>query len=345
MAATSKKTGRRRPPEGWVRRLTVVLIAAGLGAGLWLWVQASRHSRERDTGLRLAQESRFVDAEPILARAFARDAADVEVVKALARIALDTQQLEQANDYLARWCELQPHETEPFQLRAAFSERLGKIDQAVDDCAHLLQLAPQDTTLKNQVIVIFIANGRHAEAERLCRQVLIDNPNASKVLYFLAEACHGQGKDDEARQLLERILTRQPGDLDAQMLRAILDRDAGHDDRAIPVLRQVLARNPALQPVRYHLSLALARTGKTAEANIEIAEFIKQQEADRLVFDSRFQPNNLELQTKAAEALWSCGRQDEARNMLRTILRRDPQFAPAKRLQRMIQETPRSGGQ
>jgi tetratricopeptide (TPR) repeat protein len=326
----------------------VLLAAAGLGTGLWFWVQTERHTRDREAGLRLVRESRFADAEPILARVFARDANDVEVVKALVRVALaqntsDAQQPGQLVRYLSRWCELQPNEIEPFRLRVKFATEEGNLDQAVADSEHLLQLVPNDLVLRQQVLGFFIYNGLHEKVERYCRHMSSDKPVGPDILYLWAEACHGLGKNEEARRLLERALALRPGALDAQLLLAILDCDAGHDERAIPFFQQLLAQNPAVLPARYHLSLALTRTGKTAEANVEMAEFLKRTAAERLLFDSRFQPDNLELQVRAAEALWTLGRTDEARGLVRTILSRDPHLAAATRLQKTIDETQPAG--
>src|SRR5262245_3377109 len=120
------KTRQRRPPAPWLRRLILLLMAAGLAVGGWSWVQAWRHARDRELGLRLVQRGHFADAEPMLARVMARDAADVEVVKALARISADAQQLDRAADYLSAWCALRPAEREPLQLRMECNKRLGR---------------------------------------------------------------------------------------------------------------------------------------------------------------------------------------------------------------------------
>jgi Tfp pilus assembly protein PilF len=115
------------------------------------------------------------------------------------------------------------------------------------------------------------------------------------------------------------------------MLRALLFCDAGQYREAIPLLRKVIALDPQRQQTaRYHLSLALARTGQEEEARKVMAEVQWAQAAKRLAGDGH--PDNLELQVRVAEAQLGAGRSEEALRLLEAVLARDPDYAAAHRL-------------
>jgi hypothetical protein len=86
----------------------------------------------------------------------------------------------------------------------------------------------------------------------------------------------------------------------------------------------VLAQDPWHPTARYELSRALGRTGQTAEAEREAAELSRQNEAVRLLHDSRTQPDNLELRARAAEMLRRIGGPTEGIRRLGEILARYP---------------------
>ena len=94
---------------------------------------------------------------------------------------------------------------------------------------------------------------------------------------------------------------------------------------------------------RYHLSQALARTGQTADAQREMAEMLRQADIERLLEDVRVQPDNLELQIQAAEALLASGRADEGFLLLKKVMARDPGLPSALRLLTAYQGSGRAG--
>src|SRR5262245_44698444 len=91
---------------GWWRWVLGLVVLAALVAGAYRAGLSWQHSFARAEALRLCQQGRFADAEPLLKRALAWQAADVDVVRALALGYLGSGNNQEAEAYLDRWCTL-----------------------------------------------------------------------------------------------------------------------------------------------------------------------------------------------------------------------------------------------
>ncbi len=324
-----------RRPRWVLAVLILALLATGAGFG---W-QAASHRRDRAEGLRLSWHGNFAAAEPLLQHALERNARDVEVLRALALGYLHAEQAREAEACLDHWCALRPNQAEPHERRLELFLGMQRFGRALEAAERVLAADPDHLRTQQQVAMLLILEGRHADAERSCRWFLQRRPGQSGLLYFLAQACHGQGKIEEARAILDPLLQAYPRYADALLLRAILYREADQEDKAIPLLRQALAQAPANRLAHYHLSQALARTGQAAEAEHELAEMLRQGDVERLLEDVRIQPDNLDLQIRAVETLLSTGRADEGVRLLEKVLARHPGHVTALRLLAAYQET------
>src|SRR5439155_12576533 len=116
------------------------------------------------------------------------DAASVESLKSLARSLLGGERLDDAGPVLTRWCELRPHDAEPYRLRmyqrhrSAFqgktvAQRLQLEDLALADGLHVLELSADDDSAAQEVVWLGLAVGRFDEVEPVCRQCLKRRPD------------------------------------------------------------------------------------------------------------------------------------------------------------------------
>src|SRR5438445_586874 len=117
----------RRGLLGAPRWLLVLALLAVAGIGALFGLRSYLASLEREGGLRLSEQGKFGAAEAILKRAVERNPRDAEVVRALALGYYSTGRDLDAETYLARWCELQPSQSEPHQRRVDCLERLGNL--------------------------------------------------------------------------------------------------------------------------------------------------------------------------------------------------------------------------
>ncbi|MFY0022300.1 tetratricopeptide repeat protein, partial [Acinetobacter baumannii] len=74
--------------------------------------------------------------------------------------------------------------------------------------------------------------GRYAEAEALCRQIVKDLPDHVDATHLLGMCAHDGRRFDEARQLLERVIALDPRLPDAHNNLATVHFDLGNYEEA-----------------------------------------------------------------------------------------------------------------
>jgi predicted Zn-dependent protease len=311
---------------GLVLFLGLVLAVGGvLGWRLWL-----AHQRQR--ALDQAREGDFEAAAPALHRALERSPDDVPILEELVRGHLKTDDKVAALPLLDRWCRLRPEDAEPFRLRMQ-ALRQTKPAGALADGLHLLQRNPQDVGLRLRVAGLHFATGDFALAEKECRDVLRREPGRTAATRLLAETLKARGQRDEAARLLDNLLRKHPGDTAAMLGRAVLHLDTGQPQRAIPLLEQVLQLDPRRQRTgRYQLALAYERAGRPADARRVLGELQAMQEAEVLNDALRSQPNNPDVQLRAARALLAGRHVGAALDLIGKVLERRPADPEAHRL-------------
>jgi tetratricopeptide (TPR) repeat protein len=318
-----------RPRRLLLLFLLAVAAAAVAAVGAVGWI---RHQAgvEREDGLRIAQSGRFDDAEPLLRRAWLRNADDLDVVKALARGFIGTGRVTEAEACLDRWCALRPDEAEPFKRRmelrhgraraapnAAEQQRL--MLEAVADGQEALLLDPDDQAVAQDAVWLLLQVGRFDEADKVYRKCLGRQPDDPWLTYLSARICYGREDADRAAVLLDALLERAPRFTPALLLRGVLYNEAGESARAVHLLRQVLAldRDPPKE-ARYQLSLALERTGQAEEARQVMAE-LQKANLDWLLAGPH-DPDAPGIRLQRAECYLAGGREEEALRLLAPLL-------------------------
>lgn len=188
------------------------------------------------------------------------------------------------------------------------------------------------------------------EAERLYRQVLDAEPGQPDALHFLGVLRHQQGHSDEAIELIEAALRAIPKHADAHNNLGNVHRECGHLAEAEACYRRALACSPGHPDALGNLAVVLEVQGHNAEAFVTYGAFLKTSpECARAYYLMglflRNHAQNLEHAEQAIglfrEAialdpalrgarsalgicLYGLKRQDEAREVYREWLARDP---------------------
>jgi len=160
-------------------------------------------------------------------------------------------------------------------------------------------------------------DGRLAEAERVCRQVLDVRPNSAEAEHVLGLIAHQKGKLATAIEHLERAVQLAPN---AALLHANLgemQRLAGHPQRAVESARRALALDPTMASALSNLGVAL----------FELKDFEASAKAHREAIAVR--PDFAEAYSNLGNALYAVRAFDEAIDAYRRALALKPDYADA----------------
>lgn len=325
MSASSPAAG-----GGRGRAIILVLLLAGAAAGTWL---VMGRGPDRRQVLEMVQQGRWKEAEPLLRRLVEKRPEDREVLRSLCEATARLGKVENLGPLLEQWRRLDPTDAEPLRI-GMVHYRAGK-DEAreLEYARALAALHPDDLDVQRRIAQLqFLARDLEA-AEATCRALLKQEPNDRGTVPLLAQILRDTDRLQEAAAVLDRLLAEHPDHHPSLMARGIYHYELGEAAKAVPLLRRVAREDPTRTRVAlYHLSVALARSGKKEEAEQVLAEVRKIQAAQILEEDYRAAPDNLDLQVKTARAFRDVGKLKEALDVLRPVVERHPGFRPAHAL-------------
>ena len=159
--------------------------------------------------------------------------------------------------------------------------------------------------------------GRFAEAEKIYRQVLAQQPNHVDALHLLGVLDLEAGHLDTAVELIQRAIRLKPDFAEAHFNLGNALNDMGQLDAAVISFRQAIQLKPGLAKAHFNLGNALKDVGQLDEA---ISSY---RQAIRLKPDFATAHNNL------GNALKDMGQLDEAVACFRQAIGLKPDFAVA----------------
>jgi len=108
--------------------------------------------------------------------------------------------------------------------------------------------------------------GRLHEAERLYRQILVQQPEHADAMHLLGLIAHEVGRNDVAVDLIRQAIALNPNYAEAHSNLGIALKDKGQLDEAIAACRQAIALRPNLSEAHGNLAIALRNQGQLDEA-------------------------------------------------------------------------------
>lgn len=171
------------------------------------------------------------------------------------------------------------------RILSAYSES-GQLAKGVAFLEKWRRDHPGDPLLMNATAEGYLRLGRFKEAGSIYEQLLKLRPDDGLVLNNLALIARKLG-NPEALSLAERAYKLRPNDpLVIDTLGWILVGQTQFD-RALTLLRDARLRDPVNPEIRYHLAVALDKTGRRKEARDELAEALKAKVAFEGADDAR----------------------------------------------------------
>jgi len=142
--------------------------------------------------------------------------------------------------------------------------------------------APESTANQTDLARAYamLRDGRFAQAEALCRQVLGQAPRNASALHILGLIRKDAGDTGEGERLLAQSIALEPGNADFRANLANLLRRLGRMKEAEGSYRNAVALNPGHRQARFGLARTLNDLGQHAEAEKECRALISAQITD-----------------------------------------------------------------
>jgi Flp pilus assembly protein TadD len=125
-----------------------------------------------------------------------------------------------------------------------------------------------------------LREGRFAQAEALCRQVLVHTPRSAGALHILGLIRKDAGDTGEGERLLAQSVALDPGNADFRANLASLLRRLGRLKEAEGCYRDALALDPGHRQARFGLIRTLGELGRHTEAEKECRVLLSVQDKD-----------------------------------------------------------------
>jgi tetratricopeptide (TPR) repeat protein len=273
----------------------------------------------------------------------------------VAKLALSFGDADLARQAADRVLELRPDSPLSYDLTMLAANRQGDIDRALEVLEQAHARFPDKTRYLGGLIDAYLITGRKERATALVREALAAEHQEPETLRRLALAAYELDRRDLSDRALDR-LSRIPGHADtahlirgrfalrdgdlraakralaqisaesdqyanAQTLIAGMRVNAGKDESAVEGLRAALREEAIDEADRQQLTLALAST------LAEIGRFERSLEVANQALEAWPEANDFRLQK--AMTLFALDQADMAKGVLRTIIERDPEHAPA----------------
>jgi tetratricopeptide (TPR) repeat protein len=258
------------------------------------------------------------------------------ILEALARGYLRQYRLVEARFCLDRWLQKQPDNPQALSMEGQFHlDYEHAPDRALDSYRRAVELDPDHEEARQGLAIVLLETKSFAEALPHLETLHRRYPDGLRVQVGLAECRDALGEPDAAQRLVDDILARQPDYAPALAVKGQLAVERGQYDEAEKWLRQAVSRAPADHRARYSLTLCLMQSGQSEEAKRSEAELrVWEEDAKRfneiVTRDMVKNPQDPELHFQLGRLLLRSGHREEGLRWLRSALRLDPGYEPAR---------------
>ncbi|WP_296000759.1 XrtA/PEP-CTERM system TPR-repeat protein PrsT [Rugamonas sp.] len=158
--------------------------------------------------------------------------------------------------------------------------RAGRGDEANTRMLQWLQAHPADTPTRLHYASSLQADHQYQPAIMQLDQIVQREPNNMVALNDMAWACL-QTHDARAPALAERARKLAPDNAAVLDTEGWILHERGEGARALPLLQRASALAPAADEIRYHLSLALIKSGDARSAHTQLERLLKSPDLKR----------------------------------------------------------------
>ncbi|HEY7304486.1 MAG TPA: tetratricopeptide repeat protein [Bryobacteraceae bacterium] len=198
---------------------------------------------------------------------------DIDILYTAHRIYSDL-----ADESMLSMAMLGPDSARMHQLMAHEAARQGNRQGAIEQYRKALSMDPNIPGLHFELAEALSGSSVPSdrdEIEKEYKAALAANPFDEKSECRLGEIAAHQSDFKSALAHFSKALKLQPDDADANLGLAKVLISTGEPQKALPLLQRAAQLDPYNAVIHYHLSAVYRKTGRTADAQRELAEFRK----------------------------------------------------------------------
>ena len=192
-------------------------------------------------------------------------------------------EVEQELSYLAgQWVfEIDPDSYRAHEIKGQFFEESNKDEEAVAEYRKAMAINPQLPNMHFVIGNLYWKRDRLDEALAELQKELDSDPSHPQALYETGDVLLARERLTDAEACFLKALKAEPNMKEADLALARIYTDRHQLDKAVAQLRRVTEIDPQDPTPHYRLSKLYQETGKTQEANNELATFarLKQQQS------------------------------------------------------------------
>lgn len=149
--------------------------------------------------------------------------------------------------------------------QVAMLEREGRLDEAEQICARILDAAPDHAPAVHQAGILLYRRGRHREAIAWVERAIALSPGVARYHSNLAELYRKQARLDDALRHGMRAVELGPNDPRSHYNLGLVHYDLLHIDEAIQCMRHALALDRGMASAHFELAESLLLSGQFEE--------------------------------------------------------------------------------
>ncbi len=257
-------------------------------------------------------------------RDFANSQKDLEAILArfpnfgdalylMARIYLDTNQKEKAQEVFARMTTANPGDTRGLLGTVETYLQTGKSDQAIKTIEAEVAKAPERMDLRNALANTAVRVGKYERALPEFQKLLAANPKDPSVVVRMAEVYKRMGDDENAIKYFKQAGALLPNDPLAPLNLAMIYDRLGKTAESKPIYEQVVKLDPGNVLALNNLAMIMADQGSDLDLALSYAERAKQK-----------LPTNLDISDTLGLIYIKKNLADQAINIFNDIVKKDP---------------------
>ncbi|BCB26563.1 hypothetical protein SKTS_14490 [Sulfurimicrobium lacus] len=207
------------------------------------------------------QEKKPEAAKKRLEAILEKDKKNVEIMTALAQLALSQGQIKEATAWLENASKENPDALKPAMVLAAHYLRIGDKQKALTLAKKLEGSNPSSAEVLDILAQAQFASGDKTRALETYTRLAALKPDSAQAQFRIAAIHMAMQNQTEALNALKKALVIQPDFLDAQLALATLVGSQGNHDQALEIAKQIQKKN-GKSPVGYELEGNLLMTQK-----------------------------------------------------------------------------------